>query len=104
VVRGRKRQRRSSTSRNSRSLACCNAIIQAGITRIYTQDKWYWNDDPFDGDHSRKRKILRQTHLKVEAPFHPEYIPHEPINPQKKKAPMRETNATPSSGKAAEGD
>jgi len=71
-------------------LACCNAIIQAGITRIYTHDEWYWNDDPFDQDHSRKRTTLRQTHMKVDAPFHPDYTPQKQINPQKKKESMRE--------------
>ena len=66
-------------------LACCNAIVQAGITRICTHDEWYWKHDPFDKDHSRKRSILRQTHMKVEAPFHPEYYPQRQINPDKKK-------------------
>jgi len=84
-------------------LTCCNAIIQAGITRIYTHDRWFWDDDPFDKDHSRKKNILRQARVRVEAPFHPEYAPKEQINPRKKKGPMRETNVTPA-GKAAEGD
>lgn len=73
-------------------LACCNAIIQAGIDRIYTHDARYWNDDPFDKDHSRKKDILRQARIRVDAPFHPDYSPQEPIDPKKKKAPMRETN------------
>lgn len=85
-------------------LACCNAIIQAGITRIYTHDKWYWNNDPFDKDHSRKRSILRQTHLKVDAPYHPDYCPPRQINPQKKKGPDRAENVTPAAGTAVEGD
>jgi dCMP deaminase len=79
-------------------LACCNAIIQAGITRIYTHDKWFWNHDPFDKDHSRKRSILTQTHLKVEAPYHPEYFPKEQIDPRKKKGPTRETKVPPRNG------
>jgi hypothetical protein len=62
------------------------------------------SDDPFDKDHSRKRSILRQAHVKVDAPYHPEYAPHEQINPQKKKRPMRETNVTLPAGTAAEGD
>lgn len=83
-------------------LACCNAIIQAGITRIHTHDKWYWNDDPFDADHTRKKDILRQARVEVDAPFHPDYSPREPIDPKKKKAPMRETNVAPTAGKAAD--
>ena len=68
-------------------LACCNNIVQAGIKRIYTHDRWYWNHDPFDPDHSLKRSIIRQTHLKVDAPFHPEYSPQNPIDlPKKKKS------------------
>ncbi len=58
-------------------LACCNAIIQAGMTRIYTSDYRYWDDDPFDGkedgNHWRKRRLLRETHITVDAPNHPEY-------------------------------
>jgi len=68
-------------------LACCNAIIQAGIVRIYTHDKWYWNGDPFDKNHSRKRSIIRQTHLKVDAPFHPEHSPQEQITVEEIMAP-----------------
>ena len=70
-------------------LACCNSIVQVGINRIYTHDKWYWNDDPFDQDHSRKRDVLRQTHITVDAPFHPEFMPKREIGPPK-KAPKRE--------------
>jgi dCMP deaminase len=72
-------------------LACCNHIIQVGIKRIYTHDKWYWNDDPFDKDHSRKRDILHQAHIKIDAPFHPEYSPKKPIDPKNRNAPMRTT-------------
>jgi len=60
-------------------LACCNAIVQAGIVRIYTHDDWYWKHDPFDKEHWRKKSVLRQTHIKVEAPFHPDYSSEEPI-------------------------
>jgi deoxycytidylate deaminase len=56
--------------------ACCNAIIQAGITLIRTDDHKYWDDDPLDADHSRKKSILRQTHLKVGAPNHPDHTPN----------------------------
>ena len=85
-------------------LACCNSIIQAGIKRIYTHDNSYWNDDPFDQDHSRKRNILHQAHIKIDAPFHPEYSPQEPIDPKKKKAPMRETIAPLEPARASDGD
>jgi dCMP deaminase len=58
-------------------LACCNSIIQAGIKRIYTLDDWYWDNDPFDGkedgNHWRKRRLLRGTHIIFDAPHHPEY-------------------------------
>jgi len=58
-------------------LACCNSIVQAGITRIYTSDHRFWDDDPFDGDdggnHWRKRRLIRATHIIVDAPNHPEY-------------------------------
>jgi len=80
-------------------LTCCNAIIQAGITRIYTHDERFWDDDPFDGDHSRKKSILRQAHVKVDAPYHPQYAPHEQIDPHKKKRPMRETKSRSALGK-----
>jgi len=58
-------------------LACCSSIIQAGIKRIFTLDNRYWDDDPFDGkkdgNHWRKRRLIRNTHLVVDAPNHPEY-------------------------------
>jgi dCMP deaminase len=60
-------------------LPCCNAIIQAGITRIYTHDKWYWNDDPMDSDHHLKKAALHQAGIKVDAPFHPDFTPSVPI-------------------------
>jgi dCMP deaminase len=78
-------------------LTCCNAIIQAGITRIYTHDTWFWNDDPFDKDHSRKKRILKQADITVHAPYHPTYCPKEQINPRQKKPPVRvktDTNRT----------
>lgn len=56
---------------------CCNAILQAGITRIYTQDERYWNDDPADSDHSRKKSLLHQSKIEVDAPFHPDYAPRK---------------------------
>lgn len=60
-------------------LACCNAIIQAGITTIYTDDSKYWDDDPFDQPsdrfqlHDRKRLLLRSASIEILAPRHPEY-------------------------------
>lgn len=81
-------------------LTCCNAIIQAGLDRIYTRDDRYWDDDPFDGDHWRKRRALRQTHLRVDAPFHPEYTT---VDPRKRKE-VRAAHVQPTNGNAAEGD
>jgi dCMP deaminase len=60
-------------------LACCNAIVQAGIKRIYTHDDKYWDDDPADGDHKRKKALLKQSSIHVDAPFHPDFTPHEPV-------------------------
>ncbi|HUO25511.1 MAG TPA: deaminase, partial [Candidatus Aquilonibacter sp.] len=58
-------------------LACCSSIIQAGIRRIYTLDDSFWDNDPFDGkkdgNHWRKRRLIRDTHIIVDAPYHPEY-------------------------------
>jgi Cytidine and deoxycytidylate deaminase zinc-binding region len=64
---------------------CCNAIVQAGVKRIYTHDDRFWADDPVDGDkpeyrpslkrppHSRKRILLKQADIQVDAPNHPKY-------------------------------
>jgi dCMP deaminase len=54
-------------------LACCNLIVQAGITRIYTHDNRYWNDDPFDREHIRKKLVLQQAGVKVDARYHPDF-------------------------------
>lgn len=54
-------------------LSCCNAIIQAGISRIYTHDNRYWSDDPLDKEHFRKPIVLRQAGIQVDAPFHPDF-------------------------------
>lgn len=69
-------------------LMCCNNIIQAGITRIYTHDKSFWNDDPLDQDHERKKRILKEAGIVVNAPYHPAFQPREQITP--KKPPSRE--------------
>lgn len=69
-------------------LACCNAIIQTGIKRIYTHDKEFWGDDPADRDHSRKKRVLHEAHIVVHAPFHPAFQPTEQITvPKKPKKP-----------------
>lgn len=73
-------------------LTCCNAIIQAGIQRIYTHDDSFWNDDPADKDHSRKKRVLHEGGITVDAPYHSEFRPTEQILVPK-KAPGRETKA-----------
>jgi dCMP deaminase len=81
-------------------LACCNAIIQAGIVRVYTHDNRFWDDDPADSDHSRKIAVLKQAGITVDAPFHPQFLPHGPISLKRqpsvpeKKAPSRARRAT----------
>lgn len=55
--------------------SCCNAIIQAGIESIYTLDTKFWDDDPVDGDHSRKKAALAQARIGVVAPNHVFYSP-----------------------------
>lgn len=66
-------------------LACCNAIIQAGIKRIYTHDDEFWGADPVDKDHTRKKRILRQAGIEVTAPYHPAFLPVAPIRGEKRK-------------------
>lgn len=68
-------------------LACCNAIIQAGITRIYTHDSEFWKNDPFDKDHTRKPRVLHEASVKVDAPYHPKFMPNEAITGPKKPLP-----------------
>jgi dCMP deaminase len=82
-------------------LACCNAIIQAGLKRVCTHDDWYWNDDPFDKDHSRKKKVIHEAGLKIDAPFHPDYKPSTPIVAPKKKPPARADVVPPATPKVA---
>ncbi len=84
-------------------LACCNAIIQAGIKRIYTHDREYWKDDPFDQDHSRKPRVLHEAHVKVDAPYHPAFQPTEEITvPKKKTGPPKKPSARATEPKSAE--
>lgn len=79
-------------------LACCSSIIQAGIKRIFTMDHKYWDADPFDGkkdgNHWRKRRLLRDTadELVVVAPNHPEYSSF--IRITKKKTPKKPPRST----------
>jgi dCMP deaminase len=84
-------------------LACCNSIVQAGVVRIYTHDKWYWDDDPFDEKHDHKRRVIKETHIDVVAPFHPEFQPKQAINFGKRKPQGRATEASSSNGTAEEG-
>jgi dCMP deaminase len=64
--------------------ACCNAIVQAGIQRIYTHDHEFWKDDPVDQDHSRKKRLLHEAHIEVDAPYHPDFMPSKRITVPKK--------------------
>ena len=54
-------------------LACCNAIVQAGVARLYAHDNRFWDDDPADRDHKRKKDVPKYGRIDVNAPFHPEY-------------------------------
>lgn len=56
-------------------LACCNSIIQAGLKRIYTHDDEYWAGDPADSDHTRKKRLLHEAGVKVDAPYHFDFMP-----------------------------
>lgn len=76
-------------------LACCNSIIQAGIKRIHTHDRMFWKNDPFDADHSRKKLVLHEARIIVDAPFHPAFSPSKPITVSKKKPPVTQS-PTPS--------
>jgi len=80
-------------------LACCNAIIQAGMKRIFTHDESFWKDDPLDQDHSRKERVLHEARMVVEAPYHPSYKPTEQITVPK-KAPQRAPRTRPDIAKA----
>ncbi|MBV8759857.1 MAG: dCMP deaminase family protein [Deltaproteobacteria bacterium] len=73
-------------------LACCNAIVQAGIKRVYTHDDKYWNDDPADAEHHRKRSVLHQAKIDVIAPFHPDYAAQKRPS---KKAPRSSVERMP---------
>lgn len=70
-------------------LSCCLEIVQAGIKKIYTHDDSFWNDDPEDADHTRKRRVLHEAKIEVIAPYHPAFLPPRIITP--KKPPVRAT-------------
>lgn len=59
-------------------LDCCNAIVQAGIRRVYTHDDKFWDGDEDDAG-ERKMNLIRQTKLQVDAPFHANFAPKTPI-------------------------
>ena len=75
--------------------ACCNAIIQAGIEAIYTLDKKFWDDDPVDGDHTRKIAALAQAGIKVTAPNHPHYSPKPRPKPNNANRDLALAEPTP---------
>jgi dCMP deaminase len=79
-------------------LACCNAIIQSGIKKIYTHDDCYWNDDPFDKEHTRKKQILHDARIEVNAPFHPAFKPTEQIMVPKRKTAKKPAGSAKDSG------
>jgi dCMP deaminase len=66
-------------------LQCCNAIVQAGIKRLYTHDDEFWGDDPADKEHTRKPLILKQGRVEVIAPFHKTFAPAVPIRGEKRR-------------------
>jgi len=52
---------------------------------LYADDS-FWNDDPVDKDHSRKKRILHDARIEVNAPFHPAFKPTEQIMVPKRKS------------------
>jgi dCMP deaminase len=79
-------------------LQCCNAIVQAGIKRLYTHDNEFWGDDLADKEHTRKPLILKQGGVEVTAPFHPAFVPAVPIRGEKRRkkaAPKPATEQKP---------
>jgi dCMP deaminase len=70
-------------------LSCLNAIVQAGIKRIYTHDHEFWKDDPFDKEGNLKLRVIHETHTQVDAPFHPAFQPQKAIRVPKKPGPKK---------------
>jgi dCMP deaminase len=83
-------------------LACCNAIVQAGIKRVYTHDKGYWDDDPLDETHVHKQRVIKETHLDVVAPFHQGYRPKQAIDFGKRRPPENVSGGSSAKGSASE--
>lgn len=75
---------------------CLQAIIQAGITRIYTDDKAYWRNDRQDPDHDGKKYLIDSAKLEVVAPNHSDYKGAAPPRLSKSKPPPRNSEPPPS--------
>lgn len=82
-------------------LSCCNAIIQAGIVRIYTHAFEYWDNDPDDKSHDLKKKVLKQARIEVIAPLHPDFIPNETVDGQQVLMDLRKKTETARKKRAA---
>lgn len=66
-------------------LDCCNAIVQAGIRRVYTHDDAFWDGDS-DSCGERKLELIRQTKLQVDAPFHKSFQPKRALKVARNKS------------------
>lgn len=69
---------------------CLKALVQAGIVGVYTDDEWYWNSDPVDADHSRKRRLIKTSGIKIEAPFHADFAPKRSVATEATVTPIVE--------------
>jgi dCMP deaminase len=69
---------------------CMQAIIQAGITHVYTNDKAYWKNDPLDTSHDGKRFLINSGAFKLIAPNHPELKEPAPQAPPRLSKPPTE--------------
>ena len=68
------------------TVVSCIVFKDTGVKKIYTHDDSFWNDDPVDKDHSRKKRILHDARIEVDAPFHPAFKPTEQIMVPKRKS------------------
>lgn len=59
--------------------ACMQVLVQSGVSRVYTDDREYWGNDPLDGDHSGKRHIIAKSRIMVTAPNHPDFNGKLPV-------------------------
>jgi deoxycytidylate deaminase len=75
---------------------CLQAIIQAGITRIYTDDKAYWRNDRQDPDHDGKKFLIDAAELEVVAPNHSDFKKALPRLSKSKPPPPRNSEPPPS--------